>query len=278
MPTNLLTPVPSDEPGKDRASAPEADAHHNSLYDHPDLFDLAYPGHKGDVDFYMRHTRDGMALYLGVGTGRIFAPMYRQNDDVIGMDNCPKMVARLFQKYPDISQDAVKIQDVRDNSGGNRWPHRVFDKVVAPYSFLTQFSGEPESDDINRILWHVQRSLKKGGLFITDLFSPHKNPPAKVRTEHERIAIPERDMLITIDRDYVHEEDDDFTEVARVHERGIEILQCKLHLQTYRNKDLKRWAQNARLVIDKRLGDFHEETPFNAEESDTMIYFMRNAG
>lgn len=159
------------------------------VYKCAELYDLAYPGYQGDQDYYLEKGKEGRVLYLGVGTGRIFAPLADKNPNAVGLDISPQMLSLLRQKNPSIRKDQVLEADALHADLGE--DH--FDSVIAPYSFLQCFDKE----GIAKLLSNVRRMLKPGGKFHTDTFSPFLIPFRKkgletsVRsvTKETRIAI-----------------------------------------------------------------------------------------
>lgn len=236
------------------------------IYEHPDLFDLAYKGHDGDVNFYVNTTRQGVCLYLGVGTGRVFVPVHdgNENNDVNGIDICPQMVASLFKRYPHISKDRISIKDVRES----RFPRGVFDTIVAPYSFLTQFQSK---QDVEKILWSVRKGLTDKGVFVTDFFSPFKNPQAKQTLEQEE-GLLEDGTQISILRQYDHTRQR-IRELTRVRKDTVELT-CELPLRYYYPSEIDELASDAGLEAGDPMGNF-DQSPFDPGESPVMIYSMR---
>lgn len=236
------------------------------IYEHPDLFDLAYKGHDGDVNFYVNSTREGICLYLGVGTGRVFVPVYDGNvgNDVSGVDNCPQMVNSLVNRYPRIPKDRITITDVREA----RFSKGMFDKIIAPYSFLTQFDNK---QDVEKILWAVRRGLNTNGVFITDFFSPFKNPQAKQTLEEEEGHLDDG-TEISILRQYNHTRQR-IVELTRVKKANVELT-CQLPLRYYYPAEIDELATDSGLIANDPIGNF-DGSDFDPGESPVMIYRMQ---
>ncbi|MGE0533450.1 MAG: class I SAM-dependent methyltransferase [Pirellulales bacterium] len=139
------------------------------LYQHPELYDLAYPGPVGDVAFYRRHARPGAVLYLGVGTGRVFAEIATRNPRLMGLDYSRPMLAAIKTRHPGLRTR------LREGSVLDRGLYEVasFDRILAPHSFFTQFAESA----LTQALGNCRRWLKPTGQLVTDNFSPFWNPP-----------------------------------------------------------------------------------------------------
>ena len=145
------------------------------LYDRPELYDLAYPGSPWDAAFYRRLAGPGSALYLGVGTGRVFAQIAGANQRLFGLDYSRAMLAAFAKRHPRLTS-RVQHGNVLDQ---RLYQQARFDRILAPHSFFTQFGD----DELMRALENCRRWLKPDGQFVTDNFSPFLNPPLSRRLE-----------------------------------------------------------------------------------------------
>ena len=231
------------------------------VYRHPEIFDIAYPGHPGDAAFYAKKTQDADdGLYLGVGTGRIYGEVFDSNHNILGIDNCHEMIATLFKRFPQIPEDNIIEASILDY----KMPRSSFDTIIAPYSFLTQF----EEDDVMKILAQVRKGLGSKGVFITDMFSPYLNPPAKQRRESESSVQPDGTM-IDIQRVYDHARQK-ILEITNV-QNGSLKLAFELNLSYYHPREVERMIKDACLRIRSMWGDFNG-TKFRPESSPAMVY------
>lgn len=165
------------------------------VYKCAELYDLAYPGYQGDHDYYLEKGKEGRVLYLGVGTGRIFAPLAEMNPHAVGLDISPQMLSSLRQKNPSVREDQVLEADALSADLGED----QFDSVIAPYSFLQCF----DKKDSAKLLANVWRMLKPGGKFHTDTFSPFLIPFRKKGLETSVRSVT-KEMQITIYVIYNH--------------------------------------------------------------------------
>jgi len=133
----------------------------------PDLYDLAYPGYPGDAAYYLRHGRAGAVLYLGVGTGRLFAPLADANPEAVGLEASADMLDHLHRARPALRGRVVRGDAAAADLGAGR-----FDAVLAPYSFLQCLDRAAAC----RVVHNAHRWLKPGGVFRTDTFSPYLIP------------------------------------------------------------------------------------------------------
>jgi SAM-dependent methyltransferase len=147
----------------------------SNIYRNGKLYDLLYPGFKGDSDYYCQKAKKGDTLYFGIGTGRIFSKIFKHNNKAIGLDNSPFMLKILFERCPEIPKENIIFSDVLTAS----FKDASFDTIIAPYAFLNFF----EYSQIVKILKKTKRWLRPKGKFVTDVFSPFKNPPFRQNQE-----------------------------------------------------------------------------------------------
>ena len=96
----------------------------------------------------------GPVLYLGIGTGRLAAPLFRAGVRIIGVDAHPGMLSHLRRRVPGIEVHQALIADLR--------LRRRFDLVIGPSSILTA--------DEN--LAAAVRHLRPGGRVGMELMDP----------------------------------------------------------------------------------------------------------
>jgi hypothetical protein len=94
-------------------------------------------------------------LYLGIGAGRIAAPLRRAGIEIVGVDAHPGMLAHLRRRIPGIEAHQALIETLD-------LPQR-FDLVIGPSSILTA--------DAN--LAAAARHLQPGGRVGMELMNPH---------------------------------------------------------------------------------------------------------
>lgn len=94
-------------------------------------------------------------LYLGIGTGRIAAPLQRAGIQFVGVDAHPGMLSHLRRRLPAVECHQSLIEHLRLK--------RRFDLVIGPSSIL--------ESDVN--LAAAVRHLKPGGRVGMELMNPH---------------------------------------------------------------------------------------------------------
>lgn len=232
------------------------------VYNFPEVFDQAYPGYPGDVEYYKKVVTEDQVeegVYLGTGTGRIFGPVFHANKEITGIDNCRRMIEALFRRFPEIPRHQIDEADIRTH----RLPRESHDRIIAPYSFLTHFT-DPE---ISQILHNIRKSLRRNGEFVTDIFNPYLNPGSKQPREIENMRL-EDGGTVSIAREYDHAMQT-VSELATV-KRGKEVFSVPLKLNYYNYKEICNLIRDAGLGIKSFHGDF-DETAFDAGKSPVML-------
>jgi SAM-dependent methyltransferase len=225
-----------------------------------ELYDLAYPGYDGDADFYLERGRRGRVLYLGVGTGRIFSRLARENPDAVGLDSSPEMLELLRRRHPHVRAGQVLLGDAAAAPLGES----VFDAVVAPYSFL-QVVGEAR---VPQLLRNVLRALKPGGALLTDTFSPYLIPfRGKGLETNVRLTGTGTKIAIYVLYDHLRQ---DMTELALVERAGERtVLEMRLHY--YFPHELLAAFRHAGFATCTLWGGYHGEA-FDPSENEVFVY------
>lgn len=116
------------------------------------------------IDVLARLARNGRALELGIGTGRVALPLAAQGIEVHGLDASPAMVAKL-----------------RAKPGGEHVPVTMGDFAAVPVSgefalvyvvFNTFFALLTQADQL-RCFEQVAARLAPGGCFLLEVFVPN---------------------------------------------------------------------------------------------------------
>jgi ubiquinone/menaquinone biosynthesis C-methylase UbiE len=211
-----------------------------------------------DVAFWQRLAlaREGPALELGCGTGRIAVPVARAGARVIGIDRSAEMLARGRQRlrrarYGDrvrLVRGDIRFLPFRSRPG--------FDLVMAPYGILQSLTRER---DLKATLESVARVLRRGGLFAIDLvpdlprWSEYngRTSLAGTRGKGTRLTLVEsvrqdRKRRLTIfDQEYI---------VRRGRERRVHHF--SLTFRTLSVPQMRRRLEDAGFQIDAVLGDY----------------------
>jgi SAM-dependent methyltransferase len=135
------------------------------------------PTHPNDADAAVARlaelARDGPALELGIGTGRLALPLAARGVAVSGIDASEAMVAKLRSK-PGGDEIDVTIGDFADVDVGWR-----FSLIFVAYS---TFFALPDAAAQHRCFERVARRLAPGGRFVIEAFVP--DPGRFVRDQH----------------------------------------------------------------------------------------------
>jgi SAM-dependent methyltransferase len=133
----------------------------------PELYDVLYAWHAGDLPFWVDLARGagGPVLELGCGTGRVHLPLLRAGVDVDGLDLHPGFLEVLRKKAADAAVTPRVFQgDMRDFTMPRRYA-----LVIVPFrTFLLNLTTE----DQLRTLRCCREHLESGGRLVVDLFHP----------------------------------------------------------------------------------------------------------
>lgn len=226
-----------------------------------ELYDLAYPGYEGDTDYYLEKGKSGRVLYLGVGTGRLFAPLARRNPNMVGLDVSSEMLELLRRKNPDLRRDQVLEADALSADLGEN----KFDSVIAPYSFLQYF----DKADMAKLLANVRRALKPGGKFHTDSFSPFLIPFRKKGLETSIRSVG-RDTRISIYVIYNHILQT-MKELAVISKSSEPDRVLEMNMFYYFPHEVSEALKNAGFEESHVIGDYQDEL-FDPTEHEIVVY------
>ena len=233
-----------------------------SLYDFPEVYEMVYPGHKGDKVYYSNVTTKGKCLYLGIGTGRIFSEICKNNPYAFGLDNSKRMVKKMLLRNPHISEKKIIFANVLSAN----IQKNSFDKIIAPFSFLTQF----DPSGVKQILDNVHRWLKPKGVFYTDLFSPFFNPPVGHNYEIKKYRIgKEISVVQKLFYNFVNQRLLEITEVKR----NSEEFSVVLPLYFYFPNELVRICNECGFTVESLKGDYSKKD--FSENHQTMVICLR---
>lgn len=234
------------------------------LYEHPELYDLAYPGPVGDVAFYRRHARQGDVLYLGVGTGRVFCKIAGVNKRLVGLDYSRPMLAVIEERRPEL-RSRLQHGNVLDRK---LYEQGRFDRILAPHSFFTQF---PEHE-LTQALANCRSWLKPSGKLVTDIFSPFHNPPFSRRFElYRRRRAKNFDVATYIEYAPVGQALLEWNFFRR--RASQELFLAAIGLNYYYPAEFERLLRSAGFDQVKVLGGFAGE--WLSLESTELVYIAR---
>ncbi len=233
------------------------------LYEHANIYDLAYKGYPGDIDFYKKIVKSGKVLYLGIGSGRVYLNLIKINSNVYGLDYSQAMIKRMREKNPAIDPKKLIFANVLKA----RIENESFDIIIAPFSFFTQF----EEEDVMQIFTNCYRWLKKDGKLVTDFFSPYLNPPynknfvkAFTKKSKNKVKITSYEFY-----DYVKQRLYEFT---LVNEKGRNYL-VRLDLSYYFPNQINLMAKKCGLKTVGSFGDFKKN--LLTTKSKVMVFIFQ---
>jgi len=196
-------------------------------------------------------ARDGRALELGIGTGRLALPLAACGVQVCGIDAAPAMVARLRSK-PHGDRVEVSIGDFADVN--------VPGEFALIYIVFNTFFVLLTQEEQVRCFRNVAAHLVTGGCFVIEAFVPDMNRfdgeqttrATKVTTEHVEL---------------------DVTQHVRVEQRviGQKVVMTDGQVRLYPIQIRYAWpaeldlmAKLAGLSLRERWGDW-QRAPFTSE-------------
>ena len=115
------------------------------------------------IDLLAELARDGRALELGIGTGRVALPLAARGVEVHGLDASPAMIERLRAK-PGGDRIAVTVGDIAEVA--------VAGQFALAYVVFNTFFALTTQDAQVRCFQQVGARLAPGGCFLLELFVP----------------------------------------------------------------------------------------------------------
>ncbi len=110
--------------------------------------------------------RDGLALELGCGTGKMTRLLAEEGYDMIGIDSSAEMLEIAQQAEEGMGRILYLLQDMRS--------FELYGTVRAVVSVCDSLNYVLEEDGLAEVFRLVNNYLDPGGLFIFDLNTPYK--------------------------------------------------------------------------------------------------------
>ena len=231
-----------------------------------DLYDEWYPpdtlgGVDATVEFLSAFADGGMALELGIGTGRVAIPLAATGATVRGIDASAAMVAKLHAKDPAIQ---VTLGTFADFSLAER-----FSLVYVVFNTFFALTTEDEQASCMRA---IARHLTPGGVFVMTTFVPD---PARFhrgqRVGVTRISVDE----VTLEASKVDPSDDHRIEsVYVVLTDGQPVRVLPVRIRYAYPAELDVLAEGAGLRLRERWADW-DRTPFDAASKTHVSVWER---
>jgi len=134
------------------------------------FYDLDHAGFEDDLEFYRQFARasPGPILDIGVGTGRVAAPLARDGRHIVGVDISRQMLARAKRR---LSQEGVaeRVTLVEADAASFVSSQRC---GLALFT-LNTFSHMLRLPEQMAALTNVRRHLLPGGRLLIDQWNPH---------------------------------------------------------------------------------------------------------
>ena len=136
------------------------------------------------VDFLVELAREGAALELGIGTGRIAVPLAAQGVRVHGIDLSPDMVAQLRAK-PGGGEIPVTIGDFSST--------RVGETFSLAYLVFNTINNLTAQDAQVACFESVASQLEPGGCFVIEVGVPSGEPLRVFALSETHVGVDEYD-------------------------------------------------------------------------------------
>ena len=131
-----------------------------------EIYDNLYQndaGTKAAVAFLAEHARQGSALELGIGTGRIALPLAETGVRVEGVDASEAMVAKLRAKASE-ARIPVTLGSIANIPGNGQF------SVI--FTVFNTLFGLPSQEQQVACFQSVAAHLAPGGVFVVEAFVP----------------------------------------------------------------------------------------------------------
>ena len=229
-----------------------------------DIFDDLY-GEYENVDamaeFLAPFAKNGCALELGIGTGRVAIPLASRGVEVHGIDASPAMVAKMRAK-PGGEKIPVTFADFSEVP-----VHGLFDLVYVVFNTL--FALLTQEAQLNCFRATAQH-LGKGGVFVLETFVPDLTRFDRgQRTDTISVAVNKLRIDATI-HDAVNQRC--YVQHVRIEENGIRLYPVQLRYAWPSELDLM--ARLAGLELRNRYGGWKNE-PFSSKSLKHVSVYGR---
>ena len=214
------------------------------------------------IDMLAELTRDGRALELGIGTGRVALPLVARGVEVHGIDASPKMVERLRAK-PGGAQIPVTFGDFADVAV-------VGDFDLVFIVFNTFFALLTQAEQV-RCFRNVAAHLKLGGVFVIEAFVPDMRRFDRSGTTNQPTRITEDTVELDVSQ---HD-----AATQRVNSQKLVLTNGQVRLYPIQIRyawlaELDLMAQLAGQRLRERWSGWRRE-PFNAQSGKHVSIYER---
>jgi SAM-dependent methyltransferase len=210
----------------------------------------------------------GRVLELGVGTGRLAVPMADAGLDVVGIDSSEAMLAKLSERDPARTVDAV-CGDITGDL-----PVGPFDVVLVAYNTIFNLLGE---HDQPRLFRRVAELLASGGAFVVEAFVPASPGADGSATTSEvtvrSMAVDHVVLSVSVNRREEQRADGQFVQFSQ--DGGVRLRPWSIRWAT--PEQLDAMATAAGLRLDARFAEM-AGTEFTDDSAQHVSIYRAGPG
>ena len=206
-------------------------------------------------------ARDGRALELGIGTGRIALPLMEKNVEVHGLDASPSMVARMRAK-PNGDRVPVNFGNFADVAADGQF-------AIIYVVFNTFFALSSQNEQV-RCFRNVAAHLTPDGCFLIEAFVPDLTRFARGQTVWVTDITTENIQLDVSRHDPVTQR----VVSQKVFLRDGSIRLYPIEIRYAWPSELDLMAQLAGLRLRQRWSNWQRE-PFTSESTKHISVYER---
>ena len=229
-----------------------------------DVYDALYEGRwdtSGAVEMLTELAGAGPALELGIGTGRLAAPLAERGIEVHGIDTSERMVAKLREK-PGGEKVSVLIGDFAEVG------------IAGPFTLVfvavNTFFGLLSQQEQVRCFRNVSDRLQPGGAFVIEAFVP--DPARYTRGSNLECLRVETDLVTLAATRHDAVSQTLVSQYVVLGEGGIQLYPARLRYAWPSELDLM--AQLAGLRLRNRWAGWRRE-PFTAASGSHVSVYER---
>jgi SAM-dependent methyltransferase len=237
-------------------------------------YDLMNNDIVADIPFYVEVAgrAGGPVLELACGTGRLTIPIAQSGVDIVGLDQCPSMLARARAKA---SAAGIAIPFVESDCR-NFSLERKFALIFMAFNSMQLLH---DSGSLTALFSNVRRQLAPGGRFIFDVFNPRVAILARestCRTREREYEDPDGQGTITLEQTLVY---DDASQVSRMRwyfsrrgPNGEERLRMEdLHMRCFFPQELDLLVRAQGFEIEAKYGSFEREPFISGAQKQVVV-------
>ena len=237
----------------------------NTLYDHPDLYDLMAPRDHVLERFYLETASEqgGSVLDLACGTGRVTIPLAQAGLQVVGGDVSAAMLsrARYLAERQAAAVEFVQL-DMRDFDLNGR----AFDTIVVAVNSVAHLQS---LDDFKGFFRSVAQHLSVKGRLVFDAFTPNIAMLGRDPKQRQLVGVAAHETLgeVTVEESIVKY--DPLTQINHVDwywstREKQDFLKSSLQMRSIFPQEMPLLIASGGLRLERRFGDF-DRSPMTSE-------------